>query len=292
MFVIDAPTDLLSQISASLGNDVIIFNSGNQDDSLRTTTCLNNVLHTAPSRAMLADALAQWLKQKRLTQWLLIIGSTPEDQAYADAMKRAAKRFGHKLVAEKRWSFDTDLRRAAQSEMPLFTQTDEYDVVVVADERGDFGEYVLYNTWYPRPVVGTQGLTPVAWHRVVEQWGAAQLQSRFEKQAGRWMISRDYGAWAAIRSVAEAVTRSHSNDVKLLKEYMLSDAFELAGFKGRKLNYRPWSGQLRQPIPLIHPRSLVSQSPQEGFLHPTSELDTLGFDKPESQCHVFQPSNN
>ncbi len=292
MFVIDAPTDLLSQISASLGNDVIIFNSGNQDDSLRTTTCLNNVLHTAPSRAMLADALAQWLKQKRLTQWLLIIGSTPEDQAYADAMKRAAKRFGHKLVAEKRWSFDTDLRRAAQSEMPLFTQTDEYDVVVVADERGDFGEYVLYNTWYPRPVVGTQGLTPVAWHRVVEQWGAAQLQSRFEKQAGRWMNSRDYGAWAAIRSVAEAVTRSHSNDVQVLKEYMLSDAFELAGFKGRKLNYRPWSGQLRQPIPLIHPRSLVSQSPQEGFLHPTSELDTLGFDKPESQCQVFPPSNN
>ncbi len=46
--------------------------------------------------------------------------------------------------------------------MPLFTQTAEYDVVLVADERGDFGEYLPYQTWYPRPVAGTQGLTPTA----------------------------------------------------------------------------------------------------------------------------------
>lgn len=172
--------------------------------------------------------------------------------------------------------------------MPLFTQTKEYDVVVVADERGDFGEYVLFNTWLPRPVVGTQGLTPVAWHRVVEQWGAAQLQSRFEKQAKRWMNGKDYAAWAAVRTVAEAVTRTNTTDLTTLRNYIVSDQFELAAFKGRKLNYRGWSGQLRQPIPLVHPRSLVSQSPQEGFLHPETELDTLGFDAPESQCRIQQ----
>jgi ABC transporter substrate binding protein (PQQ-dependent alcohol dehydrogenase system) len=66
----------------------------------------------------------------------------------------------------------------------------------------------------------------------------------------------------------------------------MSDKFELAGFKGRKLTYREWNGQLRQTIPLIHPRSLVSQSPQEGFLHPVSELDTLGYDQPESRCNL------
>ena len=35
----------------------------------------------------------------------------------------------------------------------------------------------------------------------------------------------------------------------------------------------------------IEPRTL---SPQQGFLHPKTELDTLGFDQPESQCTAFQ----
>lgn len=287
-FVTDLPATELSQLSAELGDKALILNAGAQDDALRTEQCLPNVLHTTPSRAMLTDALGQWLKARRMTRWLLITGSTEDDQAYAQALKRAAKRFGHTIVAEKAWSFDTDLRRTAQTEMPLFTQTKEYDVVVVADERGDFGEYVLFNTWLPRPVVGTQGLTPVTWHRVVEQWGAAQLQSRFEKQANRWMNGKDYAAWAAVRTVAEAVTRTNTTDLTTVRNFIASDQFELAAFKGRKLNYRGWSGQLRQPIPLVHPRSLVSQSPQEGFLHPETELDTLGFDAPESQCRIQQ----
>ena len=157
-------------------------------------------------------------------------------------------------------------------------------LVVVADERGDFGEYVPFNTWLPRPVVGTQGLSPVGWHRVVEQWGAAQLQSRFQDLASRWMTSTDYASWAAVRSIAEGVTRTGSNDATKLRNYIRSDQFQLAGFKGRKLSYRSWNGQLRQPIALIHPRALVSQSPQQGFLHPVNELDTLGFDKPEVHC--------
>lgn len=283
-FVTNTSGEVLKQLSEALGEQAIIFNAGAQDDQLRTKTCLNNVLHTIPSRAMLNDALAQWLKAKRLQKVLVITGPTEDDKAYAQAFKRAAKRFGIKIVAEKQFTFESDLRRTAQKEMPVFTQTKEYDVVFVADERGDFGEYVQYNTWYPRPVVGTQGLTPVAWHRVVEQWGAAQLQSRFDKLTGRWMTSEDYAAWLGVRSVAEAVTRTNKADYTTVSDYIHSDKFELAAFKGRKLDYRSWNGQLRQPIPLVHPRSLVSQSPQEGFLHPTSELDSLGFDIKESKC--------
>lgn len=286
LFVVNMPSAQLQTFSAAMGNDALIFNAGSQADDLRTDVCLNNVLHTTPSRAMLTDALGQWLNAKRLKEWLLISGNQPEDKAYANALKRTAKRFGAEIVEEKQWSFDTDLRRTAQKELPLFTQTDEYDVVVVADERGDFGEYLLYNTWYPRPVAGTQGLTPVTWHRVVEQWGAAQLQSRFDKLAERWMTGKDYAAWAGVRSIAEAVTQTRSNNATELRSFILSDKFQLAAFKGRKLNYRTWSGQLRQTIPLIHPRALVSQSPQQGFLHPVTDLDTLGFDKPESRCRM------
>ncbi len=283
LFVVNAPADTLRQLSAALP-DSLLFNAGSADDSLRSNACLNNVLHTLPSRAMLTDALAQFLAVRRWNRWLLIVGQTPDDQAYAAAVRRAAKRFGHTIVAEKNWSFDNDQRRSAQADMPLFTQTAEYDVVLVADERGDFGEYVPYQTWYPRPVAGTQGLTPTGWHKTVETYGAAQLQKRFEALAGRWMNDRDFAAWIAVRSIATAVGKLRNTDPVEIRRLELSDQLPLDGFKGRKLSYRAWNGQLRQPIPIVQPRALVSTSPQDGFLHPVTELDSLGYDKPEVSC--------
>jgi len=286
LFLLDAPTSTLRTLAAELGDQALIFNVSNSDDELRLSGCYTNLFHTYPSRAMITDALLQWLKARRMDEVLLIKGARAEDQAYARAVKRSAQRFGVELVDELEWDFDTDLRRAAQRELPLFTQTDEYDFVIVADESGDFGEYVPFNTWYPRPVGGTQGLISTGWHRVVEQWGAAQLQSRFEGLTGRWMNAQDYAAWAAVRSVAEAVTRTKSAEPQSVRDFILSEQFELAAFKGRPLSFRGWNQQLRQPIALIHPRALVSMSPQEGFLHPRSELDTLGFDEPESECRL------
>lgn len=285
LFVVNAPAATLKQLSARLG-DSLLFNAGSADDSLRHSQCLGNVLHSLPSRAMLADALAQFLAVRKWTRWLLISGATADDQAYVAALRRAAKRFGLQIVAEKAWSFDNDQRRSAQAEMPLFTQTAEYDVVLVADERGDFGEYLPYQTWYPRPVAGTQGLTPTGWHKTVETFGAAQLQKRFEAHAQRWMNDRDFAAWIAVRSIASAVTRLRQADAAAIRQLALSEQLPLDGFKGRKLSYRPWNGQLRQPIPLVQPRALVSTSPQEGFLHPNSELDSLGYDAPEVSCQM------
>ena len=285
LFVINAPAETLRQLSERLP-DSLLFNAGSADDGLRREQCLGNVLHTLPSRAMLADALAQFLAVRKWTRWLLVTGSTQDDIAYADALKRAAKRFGHKIVAEKPWSFDNDQRRSAQAEMPLFTQASEYDVVLVADERGDFGEYLPYNTWYPRPVAGTQGLTPTAWHKTVETFGAAQLQKRFEALAGRWMNERDFAAWMAVRSIAAAVTKLRAAEPQAIRDLALSADLPLDGFKGRKLSFRPWNGELRQPIPLVHPRALVSTSPQDGFLHPSNEMDSLGYDRPEVSCDL------
>ena len=67
---------------------------------------------------------------------------------------------------------------------------------------------------------------------------------------------------------------------------MRSDKFELAGYKGVPLSFRPWDGQMRQAILLADSRALVSVSPQPGFLHQFSQLDTLGIDRPETQCHL------
>ncbi len=287
LFVVNAPEATLKQLSTALP-DSLLINAGSAADSLRVRECAPNVLHTLPSRAMLADALAQFLAARRWNNALLIVGQTDDDKAYAEALRRAAKRFGLKIVAEKTWSFDNDQRRSAQAEMPLFTQTKEYDVVLVADERGDFGEYLPYQTWYPRPVAGTQGLTPTGWHKTVETYGAAQLQKRFEALAGRWMNDRDFAAWVGVRTFATGVTKARSTDPAAIRQLALSDDLPIDGFKGRKLSYRPWNGQLRQPIPVVHPRALVTTSPQDGFLHPVSELDTLGYDRPESQCRLSE----
>jgi ABC transporter substrate binding protein (PQQ-dependent alcohol dehydrogenase system) len=64
----------------------------------------------------------------------------------------------------------------------------------------------------------------------------------------------------------------------------LGEQFSLAGFKGVPLSFRPWDHQLRQPVLLSTERSLVAVAPIEGYLHPKNELDTLGFDAPETAC--------
>ena len=286
LFVVNAPARTLTTMVSRAGDNTLIFNSGAKDDALRTVQCHTNLLHTMPSYSMLTDALGQWLSKRRWEEVFLITGPTEADKNWADAFRRSVRRFGLEIVEDKPWTFDADLRRTASEELPLFTQAGDYDAVVVADVRGDFGEYVPFNTWLPRPVVGTQGMMPVAWHRVVESWGAVQLQNRFRELAGRDMNSEDYAAWAAIRSIGTAASHLNSANAGKLRDFLFSDQFQLGAFKGRKLTYRDWNGQLRQPIPLVHPRGLVARAPFESFLHPNTTMDTLGFDRPESKCRI------
>ncbi|MEL6450294.1 MAG: ABC transporter substrate-binding protein [Pseudomonadota bacterium] len=290
LLVIDAGADdILSIADLPEAAGAVLFNTSSGDLRLRDTACRANLFHTLASDAMRTDALAQVLVQKRWTDLVMIAGTYPQDVSYAAAMRRSLTKFGLKLEAEKEWAFDADMRRSASQEVPLFTQDfGDYDALIIADEVHDFGRYVLYNTWQARPIVGSEGLTSVGWSPVIEQWGAAQLQSRFEKAHAREMTAQDYAAWAAVRTLGEALTRTNASDPETLRAYILSDQFELAGFKGRPLTYRDWNGQLRQPIAIAHPRALVAQAPLEGFLHQTNELDSLGLDRPESNCEAFQ----
>lgn len=279
--------DLLALADLPEAAEALIFNAGSADVGLRRSGCRANLFHTLPSRAMLADALAQYLVKKKWTELFLVAGPAPGDQALAEAVRVAAAKFRLDIVADKPWPFAADMRRSAGAEVPVFSQVEDHHVLVVTDEAADFARYIPFNTWEPRPIAGSEGLVPTAWSRVVEQWGAAQLQSRFAKQAGRPMQALDYAAWAAVRSIAEAVTRAKAIDAAAVRGYLLSDKFQLAAFKGRKMSYRDWNGQLRQPIPLVTARALVANAPLEGFLHPVSELDTLGYDRRASGCTAF-----
>ncbi|TFL16676.1 ABC transporter substrate-binding protein [Jannaschia formosa] len=288
--IVDGPTEALLAIAdLPEAQGALIFNVSEGDPALRDASCRANLLHTVPSTAMRTDALAQFLVLRRWDDLVLVEGEHAADAAYAAALERSLAKFGLRLSDRKTWAFDADMRRNANAEVPLFTQGfGDYDALLVADELGDFGRYLLYNTWEPRPVAGSEGLTAQTWAPVVEQWGAVQLQNRFTELADRGMEPVDWAAWAATRSIGEAVTRTGAADPAAIRAFLLSDAFELAGFKGRPLTFRAWNGQLRQPIPLVHPRALVASAPLEGFLHQRTELDTLGLDEPESACTAFR----
>jgi ABC transporter substrate binding protein (PQQ-dependent alcohol dehydrogenase system) len=213
------------------------------------------------------------------------------DGLLAEAFRRAARRFGCTIVEEKPWTFRPGPGRAdtghvtLQSEIPAFTRSlRDHDALVVADEADEFGAWLDGRTARPRPVAGTHGLVATGWSTVVEQWGAAQLQSRFRALAGRRMGAEDYAGWLAVRAVGEAAIRTRSADPARLAAAMRDPDFLLAGYKGQGLSFRSWDGQLRQPVLIAGPRMLVSASPQAGFLHQVTPLDTLGHDEAESSC--------
>jgi len=284
---------LLTLAEAAKDKGILIFNTSAPEDSLREENCRANVFHVAPSYSMLADGLAQYLVWKQWKRWLLFKGSHPQDELYAEALARAAKKFGAKIVEERIYEDTGGGRRSdsgsvqTQRLIPVATQNaPAYDVLVAADESEVFANYLPFRTWDPRPVAGSAGLEPVSWDGTHEQWGAIQLQNRFMKLASRRMNARDNNAWVAMRMIGEAATRTGSNDPKILRDYLTGPEFAIAAFKGQKQTLRHWNQQLRQPILLGDGRMIVSVSPQEGFLHQTSELDTLGFDQPETKCKL------
>lgn len=282
---------LADEARAKAPGKVLILNALAEGDALRNADCRANVIHVAPSRAMKTDALAQFLMWKRWPKWFLITGSHPEDKLLADAYRRAATKFGAKIVEEREYADTGGSRRTdsgyvqIQQQMPVFTQrAASHDVVVAADEAGTFAPYLPYQTWDPRPVTGSAGLSPTTWHPSMESWGGSQLQSRFEAAAHRPMRAEDYQVWLSLRLLGEAASRAPALDFAAMRDRLLGPQFDVGGFKGQKLTIRDWDHQLRQPILLASPDIVVSVSPQDQYLHQVSQLDTLGTDRPESTC--------
>jgi ABC transporter substrate binding protein (PQQ-dependent alcohol dehydrogenase system) len=288
----DVPADQVLKLSdAAKDKGALIFNVQAPDDALRQESCRANLIHVAPSRAMLADALAEYLVWKKWTRWLLAYGSHPDDALLRDAYRRSAKRYGAKIVQERQYKDSGGSRQTdtglvqTQQQMPVFTQeAPDYHVLITADENQVFAGYLPYRTWDPRPVAGSAGLMPVSWSPASESYGGAQMQDRFIRQFHRLMTPLDMQAWTAVRMIGEAATRTTSADPGKLLAYMKGKDFQIGAYKGEALSLRDWDLQVRQPILLADGRNVVSISPQPGFLHQVTDLDTLGVDRPETKC--------
>ena len=179
LVVADLPADaLLKAADAGKAHGTLFFNAAAPDDRLREEDCRANVMHTAPTRAMLADALAQYLIWKKWKRWLLVVGPHESDKLYADAIKRAAKRFGGKIVEERAFKDTGGARRTdggyeqIQQQIPIFTQeAPSYDVLVVADEATCSATTCPIAPGTRAPSPAPPGLVPTSWHRRHELWG-------------------------------------------------------------------------------------------------------------------------
>lgn len=263
-------------LAAEASNSLIInVSRGNPD--LRNSYCDRLLLHTIPSFQMKTDALAQWFRLKRISNVFAVYGNHEQDAKFVTAFKTSAKKFKLDIVQTKQWQASFDLRRAAFSEIPQFTRTnDEYDAVFTADIGQQFAYSLPFNTHRIVPVVGSAGLKPLGWHFTHEQWGARQLQNRFYAQFNRSMTEIDYAAYTAIIALSTAQQQKTPANGRALYQTLLSDNFTLAAYKGRPLSFRRATRQLRQPIALAHEDALITHAPLAGFLHQSNELDTLG----------------
>jgi ABC transporter substrate binding protein (PQQ-dependent alcohol dehydrogenase system) len=293
LVVTDLPAaDVLRMADTGASHGVILFNAEAPDDALREQECRANLIHTAPSNTMLADALAQYLIWKRWSRWFLVYGTEPDDLLLADAYRNAAKVFGAHIVADRQYKGRAGSRETdsglieLQQQLPVFTQNaPEYDVLVCADRHDAFAGYLPYRTWDARPVAGSAGLMPTSWDPNSTEFGGTQMQDRFIAYAHRLMTATDMNAWVAVRMIGTAASYVQSLDVDKIMAYMRGDKFQLGAYRGLSLSVRSWNGQVRQAILLSDSgRTVVSMSPQPGFLHQYTVLDTLGTDRPESAC--------
>jgi ABC transporter substrate binding protein (PQQ-dependent alcohol dehydrogenase system) len=287
--LVDLPAPELRELVARTRDaGVWLLNVSAIEDELRGEACAPHLLHTAPSRAMLADALAQYLAFLQWRDALLLVGPTAEDEAWGEALARSIRRFGGRIVETRRFVAGRDPRQRELNNVRLLTQGVSYDVVAVADVEGEFGRQLSYQTVLPRPVVGSHGLVPRGWHWAFERHGAPQLNQRFERQisGGRRMADAEHAAWAAVKLLLEAHTRARSADPARVRAALRDQELTLDVYKGNPASFRTWDNQLRQPILLATLDAVIARAPVERFLHQRNVLDTLGVDQPESRCRL------
>lgn len=284
-FLVDAPAAALSSLAAHAGGrEILLFNPSEPADDLRAAGCSANLMHTLPSHAMLADALAQFLKSRGWDDILLLRGQMPADREISQAFETAAGKFGLDITAVRDVEPGNDPRRRDHNNISLITTGVNYDTVFVADTLARFGRLTPYHTRQPRPVVGTEGLVATAWHWAWERHGAPQLNQRFEKRMARPMLATDWAAWIAVRAIVESLARTGSTDFAAVEKFLKSDGLRLDGYKGTPMSFRQWNNQLRQSILLTTHNAVIEHAPLPGFLHPTQYMDTLGIDRPANRC--------
>ena len=283
----DLPADWLLAVADATAAPVL--NLGETTDRLRQADCRANLLHVIPSERMRADALAQTLVARKWRDVLLLIGPGRQDAERAATAQAAITRYGLKVVASKPFKLSADPRERDLANPLLLTATTglaagSYDVVWVIDSDGEFARSLPYRIALPRPVVGDAGLVALAWAPGFDRFGAPQVARRFAKATQRAMTDHDWSAWLGAKALVAAAVAQPKGTLAAQRKALLEAPLD--GSKGVLLGFRPWDGQLRQPMLLADGQGVIGMAPIDGILHPKNALDTLGADEPEKRCKV------
>lgn len=282
--VLDLPPDEVKAVADALKDQpVLLVNATAPNDSLRTA-CYPNMVHSGPSRRQEMDAFTQYLRSMNWTDVLILEGEHPDDAGLADAFATSAERLRLAIVDRRPFTLANDPQNREGNNIRLLTGDIDYDVIFVADTRGEFGRFIPYASLLPRPVIGSIGLVAAPWHWAYERDGATQVSSRFDKLTGRKIQPADWDVWIAVKSIITSVMKVPQAYPPLVRGFMTSNKLKLDGSKGVTLNYRAWDGQLRQPILLGTSDAVIVVAPVQGFSHQTNTLDTLGTDEAEFAC--------
>jgi ABC transporter substrate binding protein (PQQ-dependent alcohol dehydrogenase system) len=273
--------DATATVAVADGSALPVLNVATADERLRGADCRRNLWHVGPGERMRADALAQTLMARKWTQVLLLTGPSAADAERSTLVLEALRRYGLKLAGNKPFKLSADPRERDLANPVLLTQGN-YDVVWVVDHEGEFAQALPYRTALPRPVVGDGGLVALAWSSRFERFGAPQVTRRLLKAAGRRMEAHDWSAWMAGKALVAAAASAPTGPAAAFAKALA--AVELDGSKGVSMSFRPWDGQLRQPLLLTDGQTVVGSAPVDGVLHPKNALDTLGADAPERPC--------
>ncbi len=261
---------------------VPVLNLSDAADSLRQQDCRARLYHLIPSERMRADALAQALVARKWSKLLLLVGPSPQDALRAATAQASIKRYGLTLVASKPFKLSADPRERDLANPLLLTSGSAYDAVWVVDSDAEFARALPYRTVLPRPVVGDAGLVALAWHAQFERFGAPQVSRRFAKAHKRPMNAHDWSAWMAGKVLVSIAIAAPKGPAAAWAQALATTPLD--GTKGAPLSFRPWDGQLRQPLLLTDGQGVIGQAPIDGLLHPSNVLDTLGADAPEKLC--------
>ena len=294
LVILDVPLQDMEQIARLADKmELITINIRHSDSRLRDSLCLEHVFHTIPSDRMYFDALGQFLIYRGWRKVLLVQGPSSKDSSRALSLLASLKKFGATVVDHRIFSLSHHPDDRDKNKPEFLTGGVSYDVVAVVDSKKDYGRYLQYSTRSARPVVGDVGLTPTSWHFALERYGAPQLNERYRlfKQDDPLgsqvaMTDAEFAAWSAVKLISNSL-HTREDGTELDVESVLNDpTSQVDLYKGTRGSIRSWNHQLRQPVLLSTPDTVVAVAPMPKFLHPKHYVDTLGLDEPESECQL------
>jgi ABC-type branched-subunit amino acid transport system substrate-binding protein len=128
--------------------------------------------------------------------------------------------------------------------------------------------------------------TPVLWWSGLERFGAAQLNDRYRARFGSAMDGPAWAGWMAVKVLWEASLRAAAADASSMRAYLRREGTRFDGHKGWPLSFRPWDGQLRQPLYLVSGDRLGAEVPARAAPEASSQelLDQLGARAGSDPC--------